>query len=89
MMIPLLYSRSQASNGACYAAIGWEDIAWLPVILGYLCDVCGKDVEAIIDSDLYLRYIMGEVGPLHCPKQRERHIRCNPGDGPIHRRSRV
>ncbi len=46
---------------------------------GYLCDVCGKDVEAIIDSDLYLRYIMGEVSPLALPTMRERHIRCNAG----------
>jgi hypothetical protein len=45
---------------------------------GYLCDVCGKDVEAITDSDLYLRYIMGEVSPLVLPTMRERHIRCNP-----------
>ena len=45
---------------------------------GYLCDVCGKDVEAITDSDLYLRYIMGEVSPLALPTMRERHIRCNP-----------
>ena len=45
---------------------------------GYLCDVCGNDVEAIIDSDLYLRYIMGDVSPLDLPRQRERHIRCNP-----------
>ena len=45
---------------------------------GYICDVCGKDVEAIFESDLYLRYIMGEVAPLDLPKQRERHIRCNP-----------
>ena len=45
---------------------------------GYICDVCGKDVEAIVDSDLYLRYVMGEVSPLELPKQRERHIRCNP-----------
>ncbi len=44
---------------------------------GYICDVCGKDVEAIVESDLYLRYIMGEVSPLALPKQRERHIRCN------------
>lgn len=44
---------------------------------GYICDVCGKDVEAIVESDLYLRYIMGEVSPLVLPKQRERHIRCN------------
>jgi hypothetical protein len=45
---------------------------------GYLCDVCGKDVEAITDSDLYLRYIMGEVPPLALANMRERHIRCNP-----------
>jgi hypothetical protein len=45
---------------------------------GYLCDVCGKDVEAITESDLYLRYIMGEVSPLALPGMRERHIRCNP-----------
>lgn len=45
---------------------------------GYLCDVCGGDVAAITESDLYLRYIMGEVKPLELPKQRERHIRCNP-----------
>lgn len=44
---------------------------------GYMCDVCGRDVEAIIDSDLYLRYILGEVPPLDLPKQRERHIHCN------------
>ena len=45
--------------------------------LGYLCDVCGKDVEAITDSDLYLRYVMGEVSPLALPTMRERHIRCS------------
>jgi hypothetical protein len=45
---------------------------------GYLCDVCGQDVEQIIDSDLYLRYILGEVSPLALPNLAERHIRCNP-----------
>ena len=45
---------------------------------GYLCDVCGQDVAAITESDLYLRYVMGEVNPLVLPTQRERHIRCNP-----------
>ena len=45
---------------------------------GYLCDVCGDEVEAITDSDLYLRYILGEVSPLALPSLRERHIRCNP-----------
>jgi hypothetical protein len=45
---------------------------------GYRCDVCGADVEAITESDLYLRYVLGEVSPLELPTQRERHIRCNP-----------
>ena len=45
---------------------------------GYLCDVCGEDVEAITESDLYLRYVLGEVSPLALPTMPERHIRCNP-----------
>ena len=45
---------------------------------GYLCDVCGSDVEAMTDSDLYLRYILGEVRPEELHVSRERHIRCNP-----------
>jgi hypothetical protein len=45
---------------------------------GYLCDVCGHEVEEIIDSDLYLRYVLGEVPPERLHQQRERHIRCNP-----------
>jgi hypothetical protein len=45
---------------------------------GYLCDVCGRDVEEMIDSDLYLRYVLGEVSPEDLNISRERHIRCNP-----------
>jgi hypothetical protein len=45
---------------------------------GYLCDVCGQDVAEIIDSDLYLRYVLGEVPPDQLHLLRERHIRCNP-----------
>ena len=45
---------------------------------GYLCDVCGTDVAAITESDLYLRYVMGDVDPLTLTRQHERHIRCNP-----------
>ena len=30
---------------------------------GYLCDVCGKDVEQLTDSDLYLRYVIGMLDP--------------------------
>ncbi len=45
---------------------------------GYLCDVCGADVEAITDSDLYLRYVIGMLDPETLHTTRERHIRCNP-----------
>jgi len=45
---------------------------------GYRCAVCGGYVEEIAESDLYLRYILGEVSPLTLPNQPERHIVCNP-----------
>jgi hypothetical protein len=45
---------------------------------GYLCEVCGQDVGAITDSDLYLRYVLGEVPAEVLHLARERHIRCNP-----------
>lgn len=45
---------------------------------GYLCDVCGADVEEITDSDLYLRFVIGMVDPETLHTTRERHIRCNP-----------
>jgi hypothetical protein len=45
---------------------------------GYRCDVCGRDVEDVTDSDLYLRYILGEVSPDQLHRVPERHIRCNP-----------
>lgn len=45
---------------------------------GYLCDVCGEDVERIIDSDLYLRFVIGMVDPETLHTSAERHLRCNP-----------
>lgn len=45
---------------------------------GYLCDVCGHEVENMIDSDLYLRYILGEVPLDRLHVTPERHTRCNP-----------
>ena len=45
---------------------------------GYLCDVCGRDVEQITESDLYLRYVLGEVPIFRLQQTPERHIRCNP-----------
>ena len=45
---------------------------------GYLCDVCGGDVEEITDSDLYLRFVIGMLDPETLHTTRERHPRCNP-----------
>ncbi|GAC1474258.1 MAG: hypothetical protein NVSMB9_24270 [Isosphaeraceae bacterium] len=45
---------------------------------GYLCEVCGADVEDLGDSDLYLRYVLGEVDPETLHLQPERHLACNP-----------
>lgn len=45
---------------------------------GYRCDVCGIDVEAIVESDLYLAYVLGEVLLERLHLHPERHIACNP-----------
>lgn len=45
---------------------------------GYLCEVCGGDVADLTESDLYLRYVLGEVDPETLHIRPERHIRCNP-----------
>ncbi len=45
---------------------------------GYLCQVCGKDVECLSESELYLRYVIGELDPEVLHTTAERHIRCNP-----------
>ena len=46
---------------------------------GYLCQVCGKEVKGILQSDLYLRFVIGLVDPETLHLQPERHIKCNPG----------
>ncbi len=45
---------------------------------GYPCEVCGEHVEAVVESDLYLRYILGEVPLESLHLLPERHVRCNP-----------
>ncbi len=45
---------------------------------GYLCEVCGNDVESIAESDLYLRFVIGMLDPETLHTTPERHIRCNP-----------
>ncbi|HEX3152912.1 MAG TPA: hypothetical protein VHR66_32875 [Gemmataceae bacterium] len=45
---------------------------------GYRCEVCGGDVETIPESDLYLRYVLGEVPLEQLHLLPERHVTCNP-----------
>ena len=45
---------------------------------GYLCEVCGDPVPEIVDSDLYLSFILGLVESRALLSRPERHIRCNP-----------
>lgn len=45
---------------------------------GYLCEICGRDVPNITESDLYLRYVVGMIDPETLHTTAERHIRCNP-----------
>ncbi|MEY3458202.1 MAG: hypothetical protein RL215_1359 [Planctomycetota bacterium] len=45
---------------------------------GYLCDVCGEEVHSIRESDLYLRFVTGELPSRHLLAAPERHLRCNP-----------
>ena len=45
---------------------------------GYLCEVCGKEVPEIVESDLYLSFILGLVDARALLSRPERHIRCNP-----------
>ncbi|HEY1187786.1 MAG TPA: hypothetical protein VGE74_09020 [Gemmata sp.] len=45
---------------------------------GYRCEVCGRDVDAVTESDLYLRFVLGEVPLETLHLLPERHLRCNP-----------
>ena len=45
---------------------------------GYMCEVCGDEVEDITGSDLYLRYVIGEIEARQLMTAPERHLHCNP-----------
>lgn len=45
---------------------------------GYRCSVCREDVEGLTDSELYLRYVIGELDPELLHVTPEKHIRCSP-----------
>jgi hypothetical protein len=45
---------------------------------GYLCRICGEEVEFITDSELYLRFVIGEIDPEKLHLTQECHLRCSP-----------
>jgi hypothetical protein len=45
---------------------------------GYLCRVCGEEVEHITDSQLYLSYVIGEIDPETLHATPECHLLCSP-----------
>ncbi len=45
---------------------------------GYLCEVCGEEVENIRESDLYLRFVTGQIDSQQLLGSPERHLLCNP-----------
>lgn len=45
---------------------------------GYLCRVCGDEVEEITESTLYLRYVIGEIDPEVLHLAPESHLQCTP-----------
>jgi hypothetical protein len=45
---------------------------------GYLCEVCGEEVERLTDSALYLQYVIGWIDPETLHTRRECHLRCVP-----------
>jgi hypothetical protein len=45
---------------------------------GYLCEVCGGDVERLRDSALYLQFVLGWLDPETLHTRRECHLRCMP-----------
>lgn len=45
---------------------------------GYLCEVCGQEVPNLTQSDLYLRFVIGEIPARQLLSAPERHLSCNP-----------
>lgn len=45
---------------------------------GYFCHVCGSYVNDVTESDLYLRFVLGEVAFEELFAAPDAHIPCNP-----------
>src|SRR5262245_36891333 len=57
---------------------GWLEESAMKCEEGYVCEVCGNDVESPPERSRYLRYVRREVPLERLHLQHERHLRCNP-----------
>jgi len=46
---------------------------------GYLCVVCGREVETLLESALYLRFVLGDVAGEELHRLPECHLTCDAG----------
>jgi len=44
---------------------------------GYLCRICNQEVEKLSESELYLRFVIGEIDPETLHLSSECHLDCN------------
>ena len=44
---------------------------------GYVCEVCGQPVPNLLESSLYLQYVLGDVELFELFGKPERHLRCD------------
>ncbi len=45
---------------------------------GYLCQVCGGEVSRLIDSSLYLQFVIGWIPADQLQQHPDIHLKCNP-----------
>lgn len=45
---------------------------------GYICPVCGDEVKRLIDSSLYLQYVIGWIPAEELHLTPDIHLHCNP-----------
>ena len=45
---------------------------------GYLCQVCGEEVDDIVESSLYLQYVIGWIDPETLHTRADSHLKCLP-----------
>ena len=78
LLTPALSSKGGEGAINALVAISLVVVPMAKCDQGYLCEVCGDEVVDITNSDLYLRFVLGEIEARYLMTAPERHLRCNP-----------